>query len=123
MQRSRLGFGFGCTLAAAALCPTLSARPAEAPASYDGQAETRTPLHFVADRTPDFCAAHGRGFVRLQGTDTCIKIGGHVRVDTTISSRSQIEWGSAHFGPVPDDDETIPSHLRVDDNLDAASFR
>jgi Porin subfamily len=28
------------------------------------------------------CAAYGAGFVRLEGTTTCVKVGGTVRVET-----------------------------------------
>lgn len=28
------------------------------------------------------CEAYGAGFVRVQGSDTCVKIGGRVRVET-----------------------------------------
>jgi hypothetical protein len=122
MRYSRLGFGFGCTLAAATVWPVLSARSADAPASYGAPPEKAT-LPQLLHRTPDFCAAYGEGFVRLQGTDTCVKIGGHVRVDETISPRSQLEWGPGGFSSARDDDETIPSHLRVNDNLGAANFR
>jgi hypothetical protein len=31
-------------------------------------------------RTGDFCAAYGAGFVRVDGTQTCVKIGGAVSV-------------------------------------------
>ena len=123
MRHSRLGFGFGCTLAAAAVWPVLSARSAEAPAPYGRPAGKATAPALVPDRMADFCAAYGEGFVRLQGSDTCVKIGGHVRVDTTIAPRSQLEWGTGDFGPAPGDDEPIRSHVRLDGNFGAAGFR
>jgi Porin subfamily len=33
------------------------------------------------------CAAYGPGFVRVEGTDTCIKIGGSVQIDAGGSLR------------------------------------
>jgi hypothetical protein len=31
------------------------------------------------------CAAYGAGFVRVAGSDTCVKVGGTVRVETSRS--------------------------------------
>lgn len=124
MRRSRLGFGLGCPLAAAAMFwPMLSARSGDAPVPYGSPPGKTTSPAFASDRTPDFCAAYGEGFVRLQGTDTCVKIGGHVRVDTTVSPRSQLEWGTGGFGPAPDEDETIRSHVRVNGNFGSVGLQ
>ena len=38
------------------------------------------------------CTAYGAGFFYIPGTDTCIKIGGYVRADTTFN-------GGAHGAP------------------------
>jgi hypothetical protein len=38
------------------------------------------PLPLKGARTGDFCAAYGAGFVRVDGTQTCVKIGGAVSV-------------------------------------------
>jgi hypothetical protein len=32
------------------------------------------------------CASYGANFVRLEGTDTCVKVGGAVRVETGAAS-------------------------------------
>lgn len=42
------------------------------------------------------CAIYGSGFVAMQGTDTCVRIGGRVRVDAGIVQRGDI------FAPTPD---------------------
>src|SRR5712691_7455583 len=39
------------------------------------------------------CSLYGAGFFFIPGTDTCIKLGGYLRVDTTINS------GGAHGQP------------------------
>jgi hypothetical protein len=31
------------------------------------------------------CAAYGRGFVKIEGSDSCVKIGGAIRVDAVGS--------------------------------------
>ncbi|WP_426433924.1 porin [Bradyrhizobium genosp. P] len=33
------------------------------------------------------CASLGPGFVKLEGTDTCVKLGGSIRVDGGMSAR------------------------------------
>ena len=35
------------------------------------------------------CAAYGAGFVKIEGTDTCMKIGGAVSIGAGISSGSR----------------------------------
>ena len=38
------------------------------------------------------CSLYGAGFYYIPGTDTCIKLGGYVRVDTTFN-------GNTYGGP------------------------
>ena len=38
------------------------------------------------------CSLYGAGFFYIPGTDTCIKLGGYLRVDTTVN-------GGAHGAP------------------------
>ena len=38
------------------------------------------------------CSLYGAGFYYIPGTDTCIKLGGYVRIDTTFN-------GGAYGGP------------------------
>ena len=74
------------------------------------------------------CAAHGPGFAPIQGTDSCIKIGGRVRVEYGFSrSTGGYNWrvGPEFSGPGPDPSLSPPpsparpaapsekSHLRV----------
>lgn len=77
----------------------------------------------------DPCAAHGPGFAPIAGTDTCVKIGGRVRVEYGFSSGgSGYNWrvGPEFNGPAaPDPSLSAPpapvrvgpphekSHLRV----------
>jgi hypothetical protein len=35
------------------------------------------------------CAAFGRGFVKVEGTDTCVKVGGAFRVDVSGAAGSR----------------------------------
>jgi hypothetical protein len=37
--------------------------------------------------TGDSCAAYGAGFVKVEGTDSCVKVGGAVRIEAGSSGR------------------------------------
>jgi hypothetical protein len=37
--------------------------------------------------TRDSCAAYGAGFVKVEGTDSCVKVGGAVRIEAGSSGR------------------------------------
>ena len=40
------------------------------------------------------CALQGAGFVNVPGADTCVKIGGHVRVEYGVTNRpGSLSWG------------------------------
>jgi hypothetical protein len=45
------------------------------------------PLKGAASGNP--CAAYGAGFVKVEGTDTCVKIGGAVSIGAGASSGSR----------------------------------
>jgi hypothetical protein len=47
----------------------------------------RLPPAKSAARNP--CAAFGPGFVKVEGTDTCVKIGGALRVDVSGAAGSR----------------------------------
>ncbi|MCP3371796.1 porin [Bradyrhizobium cajani] len=42
------------------------------------------------------CSLYGAGFYYIPGTDTCIKLGGYLRVDTTINTNADFE-GQANY--------------------------
>ena len=50
-----------------------------------------------APALPADCAMHGPGFAKVSGTDTCVKIGGHVRVEYGIGSRN-LNWAGQSGG-------------------------
>ena len=43
------------------------------------------------------CALHGPGFAKVSGTNTCVKIGGHVRVEYGVGNRN-LGWGGQGSG-------------------------
>lgn len=63
------------------------------------------------------CAIYGTGFVPLNGTDTCVRIGGRVRVDGAISPSQDTytSSGTLNFAPAPSNGLDGPdrAHLRL----------
>ena len=47
------------------------------------------------------CAAHGPGFARVAGSETCVKIGGHIRVEAGVSSHGPVRSGPNVSGSAP----------------------
>ena len=47
------------------------------------------------------CAAHGPGFARVAGSETCVKIGGHIRVEAGVSNHGLRGSGSSASGSAP----------------------
>ena len=63
-----------------------------------GGASAKERLRPVDHEAMSECPEYGRGFVKVPGTSTCIKISGRVRMDQTIaSSRSRGPYQA--FGP------------------------
>lgn len=63
------------------------------------------------------CAVYGSGFVALNGTDTCVRIGGRVRVDGVVVAPQEVfgSGGSYNFAPGPQNGLDGPdrAHLRL----------
>lgn len=63
------------------------------------------------------CAIYGSGFVPLNGTDTCVRIGGRVRVDGAVvpSQNTYGTSGTMNFAPTPPAGLDGPdrAHLRL----------
>ncbi|MEK9280347.1 MULTISPECIES: porin [unclassified Bradyrhizobium] len=79
-MRALLIILMGVGAASAAAAETLRLPAAERP-----QAGKALPLKGAAGAAkPNSCASYGRGFVMVDGTGTCVKIGGAISVDTTI---------------------------------------
>jgi len=67
-------FGFGLALGATSLFALVPAATAFA-------AEKNLPAGASHWLSLDNCAAYGPGFTSVEGTNTCVRIGGHVRVE------------------------------------------
>jgi hypothetical protein len=68
---------------------TLLIRPASAeqsrPLKFDQPGAKSLPV-----KEPKYdgsCAAYGAGFVKVAGTDTCVKVGGSVSIGTSVRGR------------------------------------
>ena len=53
---------------------------------YDTPLDRLPPAKSAAGNS---CAPFGRGFVKVEGTDTCVKVGGAFRVDVSGAVRSR----------------------------------
>jgi hypothetical protein len=50
------------------------------PLKLDRPASTDKPVPLKGKATSNSCAAYGPGFAKVEGTDTCVQIGGYVSV-------------------------------------------
>jgi hypothetical protein len=72
-----------------------------------------------ADRQSDHanrCARYGEGFVPVEGSDACVRIGGRLRIDFGGSPRSALSPmnGYANSGPIHADDDGVDrAYIRV----------
>lgn len=46
------------------------------------------------NRRSDFCAAYGPGFVAVAGTQTCVRVSGHIRVEMEVERPLRFEDAS-----------------------------
>lgn len=52
---------------------------------------------FASDR--NFCASYGAGFVPVEGTRTCVRIGGHVRIEMDVVRPLRLDDGASFQTP------------------------
>jgi hypothetical protein len=50
-------------------------------------------------RRQSFCAAYGAGFVPVEGTQTCVRVSGHVRVEMEVGRPLRFEEASPFATP------------------------
>jgi hypothetical protein len=55
----------------------------------DKSATSSKLLPLKGARAVNSCAAYGAGFVKVEGTDTCVKIGGGISIESGSSSGSR----------------------------------
>ena len=67
-------------IAVTALLPASSAAAEQPRAQKSGKSISTRQLPLKGARTDDSCAVYGAGFVRVDGTQTCVKIGGAISI-------------------------------------------
>jgi hypothetical protein len=72
-------------IAVTALLPASSAAAGQPRQPKANKSISAKPLPLKGARTDDSCAAYGAGFVRVDGTATCVKIGGAVSIGVGVS--------------------------------------
>lgn len=88
------------------------------------QASERRPLPLPASQAkqpvPNPCARYGEGYVQVQGSDACVRIGGRLRIDVGRGLRSDARpaqgllFGEAGPSLYPDEFEGVNrAHIRV----------
>jgi hypothetical protein len=55
----------------------------------DKAAASGKPLPLKRSNSANACAEYGAGFVKIEGTNTCVKIGGAISVGAGVSSGSR----------------------------------
>jgi len=87
----------------------------------------RVPVWALPWRAIDHCAVYGPEFTSVEGTQTCVRIGGHVRVEfgaQALNRAANYGWGRTapaamrSEGPVGADPSGMPAaqHLRLRDD-------
>ena len=74
-----------CLLAALAFLIVPALAEQSRPLKFD-QPGTKT-LPVKEPKYDGSCAAYGAGFVKVAGTDTCVKVGGSVSIGTSVRGR------------------------------------
>ena len=90
---------------------------------------SRNPIWTLPWRAVDRCAAYGPEFTSVEGTNACVRIGGHVRVEfgaQNLGHAVNNGWGRTApaamrtDGPIGNDPADFPQtqhlHLREDDS-------
>jgi len=77
-------------LIVAALLPAATAFAGQPGVQKSGNATASSKVLPLKDARPaNSCAAYGAGFVRVEGTGTCVKIGGAVSIGAGVTSGSR----------------------------------
>ncbi len=68
----------------AVLCATPVFAESTRPLKLDTPATADKPAPLKGKATSNSCAAYGPGFVKIEGTDTCVQIGGSISVGAGV---------------------------------------
>jgi hypothetical protein len=73
----------------ATLCATSALAESTRPLKLDMPKTADKPTPLKSKASSNSCAAYGPGFVRIEGTDTCVQIGGSVSVGAGVVTSGQ----------------------------------
>ena len=62
-------------------------------ASFTHAEDAVVPDEFEQQQAVDACNAYGAGFAKLPGTNTCVRVSGHVRFEKRYSNKSSSVGG------------------------------
>jgi len=68
----------------AMLCISPALAASTRPLKIDTPATTDKPVLSKGKATSNSCAAYGPGFVKIEGTDTCVQVGGSISVGAGV---------------------------------------
>jgi uncharacterized protein YfaP (DUF2135 family) len=69
---------------AAVLCASSAFADSTRPLKLDTPATADRPAPLKGKASSNSCAAYGPGFVKVEGTDTCVQIGGSISVGAGV---------------------------------------
>jgi Porin subfamily len=68
----------------AVLCASSALADSTRPLKLDTPAGTDRPAPLKGKASANSCAAYGAGFVKIEGTDTCVQVGGSISVGAGV---------------------------------------
>ena len=68
----------------ALLCASSAFAESSRPLKLDTPAGTDRPAPLKGKASSNSCAAYGPGFVKVEGTDTCVQVGGSISVGAGV---------------------------------------
>ena len=71
-------------IAVTVLCASLAFAESTRPLKLDTPASTDKSAPLKGKATSNSCAAYGPGFVKVEGTNTCVQVGGYVSIGAAV---------------------------------------
>jgi hypothetical protein len=71
-------------VAASMLCASCALAESGRPLKLDTPASNDKPAPLKGKASSNSCAAYGPGFVKIEGTDTCMQVGGSISVGARV---------------------------------------
>jgi hypothetical protein len=75
---------FSIVMAVALMLPSLASAASTRPLKLDTPTSAARPVPLKGKASSSACAAYGPGFVKIDGTETCVQIGGSISVGAGV---------------------------------------